>query len=38
MDLATTKRAILYVVVAATLLASFPVARWLIDAYLYNAN
>ena len=39
MDLATTKRAILYIVVfAAALLASFPVARWLIDAYLYNGR
>jgi hypothetical protein len=38
MDLATTKRAILYVVVAAALLVSFPVAGWLIDAYLSNGR
>ena len=39
MDLATTKRAILYIVVfGVALLASFPVARWLIDSYLYNGR
>jgi hypothetical protein len=37
MDLGTTKRAILYIVVfAVALLASIPVARWLIGAYQYG--
>jgi hypothetical protein len=39
MDLATTKRALLFIVVFAVgLLAGFPIARWLIDAYLYRGR